>query len=129
MSEDDEIPEHGKAGVAFANVELKDGWPLIASIFVALPVGKIYGVWWYFLIPFATYHALKAYIEWKKNRLDDFWTVMLFKFGLTSLSAAFSDFKTIFVGDDVIITPGQQYDFTESNEEKDTLTHGTENPS
>jgi len=108
-TEENQIPQHGKAGVAFAGVELSEGWPLIASIFVALPLGKIYSWMFYFAIPLGTFFVVKQYLQWLKNESDDFWTAFAYRFGMTSISPAFDDQKQIFIGDPVIASPRQSH--------------------
>jgi len=123
--EENQIPQYGKAGVAFLGVELSQGWPVIASLFFALPLGKLYWWVWYFAIPVGTFFVVKQYLQWMKNESDDFWTAIAYRLGLTSISPAFDDQKQIFLGDSVISAPGH------SNHLKDQIeseNHGTRNP-
>lgn len=121
--EENEIPQYGRKGVAFLGVELSEGWPVIASVFVGLPLGKMYWWVWYFAIPVGTFFATKQYLEWMKNESDDFWTAFLYRFGLTSISPAFDKLKQIFIGDSVTAAPGHSLYLNDHNESNE---HGTQ---
>lgn len=101
----EKVPRHGKADVAFAGAELRDAWLLILSIFVGLVVGAIFGWVAYIGIPVAGYFATKAYIEWKKNNLPGYLTLLMYRLGLTGYSNAFNRKKKLFIGDSKIINP------------------------
>ena len=101
-----EIPRHGKAGVAFAGVELNDCIILIASVFLALPIGSVYGTPGFLGVPFAGYMLNKSYVTWRATAMPGQFKIFTFKMGFGGFSRAFDHQKTVFVGDSVVLNTG-----------------------
>lgn len=100
------IPRHGRAGVAFLGVQLKDAVILISSVFIGLIVGKFIGFSGYVGIPVLGYFANKTYLDWKSARLPGYLRLFLFAHGIAGYSSAFKQRNTIYIGDGVVINPG-----------------------
>jgi hypothetical protein len=105
MSDGERVPEHGKADVAFAGAELSDAWGLIASIFIAMVAGSIFGWVAYLGIPVIGYAGTKMYIEWKSNNLSGFLGVVMYRLGIAGYSSAFDRKQKLFIGDSKIVNP------------------------
>jgi hypothetical protein len=99
------VPKHGKADVAFAGAELSDAWGLIASIFIAMVAGSIFGWMAYLGIPLIGYVGTKMYIQWKSNNLSGFLGVVLYRLGIAGYSSAFDRKQKLFIGDSKIVNP------------------------
>ena len=99
------VPKHGKADVAFAGAELKDGWLLIGSVFGGLVLGSLFGWAVYVGLPVLGYLGTKAYIDWKKNRLPGYFKELLYRLGLSGYSAAFNRMEKRFIGDGKVVNP------------------------
>jgi hypothetical protein len=99
------VPKHGKAGVAFAGVEMKDAWLLIGSTFVGLILGSLFGWIAYVGIPLLGYIGTKQYVEWKSSRLPGYFAELLYRFGVAGYSAAFDRKQKLFIGDAKVVNP------------------------
>lgn len=102
---DERVPKHGKADVAFAGAQLSDAWLLIASVFVAMVAGSMFGWVAYVGVPMLGFFGTKAYIQWKSNNLPGLFRVLLYRWGVAGFSAAFNRKKKLFIGDGKIINP------------------------
>lgn len=100
------IPRHGKAGVAFLGVELKDAVILIGSVFIGLFAGTVVGFSGYIGVPVFGYFVNKAYLDWKTSRLPGYFRSFLFTLGFAGYSPAFQQRNTVYIGDAVVINPG-----------------------
>lgn len=100
-----EIPEHGRAGVAFLGVEFRDGVGLIASVFGGV-IGAVLVHWSLFIIlPGLGWAGTKLFLEWKRAQMDGYLAMTLFRFGLKKLTSAFKHRRTIYVGDSAVANP------------------------
>ena len=104
-NEEFRIPRHGSAGVAFLGVEVQDAIILIASIFLALPAGRIFGTPGYLGIPVVGYFMNTLYVDWRSKTLPGSTKAILFSLGLARYSSAFTDQRVVYLGDSNIINP------------------------
>lgn len=100
------VPKHGKAGVAFAGAELKDAWFLIASVFIGLVSGSVFGWAAYVGLPVLGYFGTKIYIDWKSQHLPGYCAELSYRLGVGGYSSAFNRKKKLFVGDGRVVNPG-----------------------
>jgi len=99
------VPRHGKAGVAFAGAELKDAWFLIASVFMGLVLGSVFGWAAYAGFPLLGYLGTKIYIDWKSRRLPGYFAELSYRLGVSGYSSAFDRKKKLFIGDGRVVNP------------------------
>ncbi len=101
MSEQAYIPKRAGANVAFLGVELKDAAILIASVFLGILSGSMFGMGnlGYLGMPLAGYFLNRIYIEWQSRNPRGVVRRQLFKLGLTGYSKTLSSQQTVFVGD------------------------------
>lgn len=107
-SEDNRIPRHAKAGVAFLGVELNDALILIASIFIGLFAGRVYGTGAYLGVPAAGYWLNKQYVQWRSGTLPGQFKAWLFRMGIRGYNGPFSSNKVIFAGDSTVTNPSSR---------------------
>ena len=100
------VPKHGKAGVAFAGAELKDAWFLIASVFMGLVTGSVFGWAAYVGLPVLGYFGTKVYIDWKSQHLPGYFAEVSYRLGVSGYSSAFNRKKKLFAGDGRVVNPG-----------------------
>lgn len=106
MQEVHKIPRRGKAGVAFAGAEFGDALPLVASIFIALFAGNIFGMWAYVTIPALGYVVTKIHVSWKANTLPGHVATAFYTWGISGFSRAFDTKKKVYLGSSTIVNPG-----------------------
>ncbi|NHR07805.1 hypothetical protein HA052_21680 [Chromobacterium haemolyticum] len=99
------IPENGKAGVAFAGVELKEAYLLIFGGIAGLFSGIKFGPEFYLGIPIASYIINKSWLSWKKAQLPGFFRSWLFAKGWFGYSDALNKQSKVFIGDNKPINP------------------------
>lgn len=99
------IPANGKAGVAFAGVELKEAYLLIFGGIAGLFSGIKFGPEFYLGIPIASYIVNKAWLSWKKAQLPGFFRSWLFAKGFMGYSDALNRQSKVFIGDNKPINP------------------------
>lgn len=93
------IPRYGNAGVAFLGVEFKDTILLIASLFVGIISGMLFGLPAYIAPPIAGYVITVLYLDWKSDKLPGFLLVWLYSRGYAGYSIGFPDRNIVYVGD------------------------------
>ncbi len=101
MSDQAYIPKRAGADVAFLGVELKDTAILIASVFIGILCGSLFGMgnFGYVGMPVAGYFLNRAYIEWQSRNQRGVVRRYLYKVGLGGFSKTHTSQQTIFVGD------------------------------
>lgn len=101
-----DIPRHGNAGVAFLGVEFGDAIILLASVFIAIPVGAQVGTLAFLGIPAAGFFLNRLYIDWRANSLPGQSARFFYGLGILGYSKGLSSRSVVYVGDGRVINPG-----------------------
>lgn len=106
------IPRRGRAGVAFAGVEMADAWILLASFPIALLVGGFFGVGSkaYIGIPVAGFFLNRTLLQWQSQQLPGAVREWFFSTGLAGYSKSLKSQNVVFHGDNTILVPGRRID-------------------
>lgn len=104
------IPRRGKAGVAFAGVELADAWILLASIPLAIIVGGFFGggTKAFIGIPVVGFFLNRTLLEWQSHQMPGALREWMFSHGIAGYSGKLDSQQTIFTGDNTILIPGRR---------------------
>jgi len=103
---DELVPIHGKADVAFAGAQLSDAWPFLGSIVVGMVAGSTLGWLAYIGVPALGLALTKAYIKWKEHHLPGYLAALLYRLGVAGYSSAFDRKAKLFIGDSHVVNPG-----------------------
>jgi len=106
MTQIHRIPRGANAGVAFLGVDLSDTAPMIASLFISLPLSSG-GSW---LMPIVCvcigFLLTRGFVNYKKEQLDGFVQCILYKYAIDGYSDSFNRQNKIFIGNSIITNPG-----------------------
>lgn len=104
------IPRRGRAGVAFAGVELADAWIFLLSIPVGLFVGGFLGMGTkaFLGLPLAGYFLNRSLLAWQARQMPGALREWLFAQGISGYSRRLTSQQVLFTGDGAVLLPGRR---------------------